>query len=205
MRYRLACARGAAKLRLEPLWAPFCCETLPSATRPRGHRRWAGASVTRTVLDFPDAETARPCPRGHCAPKMIFHNQDARLRVRQQGQMFRRRKFVVERHHYTAAVEHRICRNQPFRLIGHNDRGAVTTAANPAILESAASQRSSARHVAKLAVGQPAAFSPVAVRFDQANFRRKTFPAVSAAASAAPSDSYWVRSSTTLAYRAARA
>ena len=45
--------------------------------------------------------------------------------MRQQLQMFGWRQFVIERHQHAAAVKNGVRGNQPLRLIGHDDRGAV--------------------------------------------------------------------------------
>ncbi len=43
----------------------------------------------------------------------------------EQLKVLSRAEFVVERHKNATAIEDRIGRDQPFRLIGHDDRGAI--------------------------------------------------------------------------------
>ena len=54
---------------------------------------------------------------------MIFHHEKLSLRMRQKLQLFISRQFVIERNQHAAAKENRISRNQPFRLIRHDNRG----------------------------------------------------------------------------------
>ena len=58
------------------------------------------------------------------APQVVFDDEEFRLRVREKLQMLGGREFVIERNQDAAAEENRVGGNQPFRLIGHDDRGA---------------------------------------------------------------------------------
>ena len=96
---------------------------------------------------------------------MILNDQKFGLTVLQQLQMLGGSEFVVERHQYAAAIENRIRGNQPLRLIGHDDRGAIP-GLEPGILQRT-SQRQS--NLFEIRVGKPSFFS-IPVRLDQANF-----------------------------------
>ncbi len=61
----------------------------------------------------------------HGAPQVVFDDQKLRLGVRQQLQMLFRGQLVIEWHEHAAAEKDRVSRNQPFRLIGHDDRAPV--------------------------------------------------------------------------------
>ena len=80
-------------------------------------------------------------------------------------QLFGGGELVIERNQNAAAEENRVGRNQPFRLIRHDDRGAR------AVLETRILQRARERQrdFLELAVGE-ADILAVAVRFDQADF-----------------------------------
>src|SRR5579871_1356412 len=46
--------------------------------------------------------------------------------MRQQLDVLGRVELVIEGDEYAAAIKNRVRRDQPFRLIGHDDRGAIT-------------------------------------------------------------------------------
>ena len=96
-------------------------------------------------------------------PQRVFDDQHARLRVRQQGQMFGGGELVVERHEHAAGVKNRIGRNQPLGLIGHEDGGAVS-GGKAGFLERGGQRQG---RLCEFAVGQPATLA-LAVGFDQA-------------------------------------
>ena len=81
--------------------------------------------------------------------------------------MLGRGQLVVERNQHAAAIENGIGRNQPLRLIGHDDRGAVA-GTELGVLQSA---RQRQRHFLEVGIGE-AGLLAVAVRFDQAGFVR---------------------------------
>src|ERR1700687_2062410 len=85
--------------------------------------------------------------------------------MRQQLQMLRRRQFVIPRNQHAAAEKNRVCRNQPLRLIGHDDRRAVPHL-EIGVLKRAAKRT---RHFLKVRVGKPHFFA-VAIGFNQAGF-----------------------------------
>src|SRR5581483_2521786 len=84
--------------------------------------------------------------------------------VQQQLRVLGRSQLVVERNEHPAAVEDRVRRDQPLRLVGHDDGGAV---ARP---ETVLLQRGRERQGGffELAVAQ-AGFFAVAVGLDQAD------------------------------------
>jgi hypothetical protein len=85
--------------------------------------------------------------------------------MRQQLQMLFGGELVIERHEHAATIKNGVGRNQPLRLIGHDDRGAI--AGGEASLFEAGGEWQ--RDLLKLGVGQPRAFA-IAIGFDQADF-----------------------------------
>ena len=83
----------------------------------------------------------------------------------QQLHVLRRRELIVERHQHPACIKNRICRQQPLRLIGHDDRRAITRL-EVSILQS---PRQGQRHLFEIRIGE-AGLLPVAIGFDQAGF-----------------------------------
>ena len=93
--------------------------------------------------------------------------RNLRLGMGQQLQVLGGGQLEIERHQDAAAIKHRISRNQPFRLIGHDDRGPIP-GAEIGILERA---RQRQRHFFKVGVSEPRLFL-FAVRLDQADLPR---------------------------------
>ncbi len=87
------------------------------------------------------------------------------MRMLKQLELFVGREFVVERHKDAAAKEYCIGGNQPFRLVGHDDRRACAFAKS-GVLQCASKGK---RCFLELAVGIASVFM-VAVRLDQADF-----------------------------------
>ena len=83
----------------------------------------------------------------------------------QQRKMLSAREFVIEGDEDAAAIKNCVGRNQPLRLIRHDDGGAV--ARSKARVLQGARQRE--RRLLKIGVSEPGAFG-VAVRFNQADF-----------------------------------
>src|ERR1700733_11214520 len=79
--------------------------------------------------------------------------------------MLRRRQFVVQRNQYSAAKENRIRRNQPLRLIRHDDRSPV------AHFEIGVLERATQRpcHFLEIGISKPHLLA-VAIGFNQASF-----------------------------------
>ncbi len=100
-------------------------------------------------------------------PQIIFHHQKSRLRMRKQLQMLRRGQFVIQRNQHTAREENRIGRNQPLRLIRHDNRRSITCL-EIRILKCAAKR---ARHFPKVRVGKPHFFA-ITIGFNEAGFVR---------------------------------
>ena len=90
----------------------------------------------------------------------------------QQLPVLGRRELVVERNEHTAGEEDRVGRDQPLRLIRHDDRGAI--ARREAGILQRTSQRM--RPLLKFPIRQPF-FLALAIRFDQASLRSQTDPA----------------------------
>ena len=88
----------------------------------------------------------------------------------EQGQVLGRSKLVIERNQHAAAAENGVRRDQPFRLIGHDDGGAVAGGKTGLLNRAGQDQRG----IGKLAIGQPGAFT-LAIGFDQADFVRPFF------------------------------
>src|SRR6185437_12478935 len=101
----------------------------------------------------------------NCAPQMVFDNKRFGFRVREKLQMFRGSKFVIKRHENAAAMKNGVSRNQPLRLIRHDDRGPRVGRKSRVLQRTGERQRS----CFELPVGQAAIFA-VAVGFDEANF-----------------------------------
>ena len=101
------------------------------------------------------------------APQVVFDHQKLCLAVRQQLQMLGRGQLVIERHQHSAAMKNGVGRNQPLRLIGHDDGGAIA-GLELGVLERA---RQGHRHFFEIGVSKAGLFL-VAVRFDQAGFVR---------------------------------
>ncbi len=87
----------------------------------------------------------------------------------QQRKVFARRQLIIERHEHAAAKENGIGRNQPFGLIAHQDRRAM--AGSKSVFLPA--RRDSKRRVAKLPIGQAAAFL-LSICLDEADFLSPT-------------------------------
>src|SRR5579864_2850559 len=96
---------------------------------------------------------------------MVFDDKYFGFRMREKLQMLRGSKFVIERHKHAAAIKNRKGRNQPLRLIGHDNRGACARC-EPSVLQRTGERQS---RFLELPVGQATIFA-VAVRFDEANF-----------------------------------
>src|SRR5271156_4942032 len=84
--------------------------------------------------------------------------------MREQLKLFRGRKFVIKRNQHASTEENRVSGNQPFRLIGHDNRCA-RAALKTSMLQRA---RERQRSLLELTVGEAGVFA-FAVRFDQAN------------------------------------
>src|SRR5258708_37710946 len=87
--------------------------------------------------------------------------------MREQLQRLGRGELVIERYHHTAGKKDSVGGDQPFRLIGHDDRGSVP-GGKARILKRRGQWLSS---FAKLPVGQPRTFA-LAVGLDQADLVR---------------------------------
>src|SRR5262245_52141338 len=74
-------------------------------------------------------------------------------------------QLVVERNDDAAAIKDRVRGNQPLRLIGHNNRGAITGTESTRLQELYERER----RFFEIAVSQPAILS-VAIGFDEARF-----------------------------------
>ncbi len=79
-----------------------------------------------------------------------------------------RRQFVIERNENATCEKNRVSRNQPLRLIGHDDAGA-SAGGEAAVLQSFRKRK---RALLEGAISQ-AFFLALAVGFDQAHFIRK--------------------------------
>ena len=101
-------------------------------------------------------------------PQVVLDDQHLGLGMREQLQMFGRGQLVVERHQHAAAVKDRIGRNQPLRLIRHDDGGAVAGIVI-GVLQSAGQRQ---RNLFEIGIRQ-ADFFAIALRFDQADFGGK--------------------------------
>ena len=101
------------------------------------------------------------------APQVILDDEKLGLRVREQLQLLGGSQLVIERHEHAAAEENRVRRNQPLRLIGHDDRGACAALRS----RRPASARQRQRSFLELPIREPRVFA-VAIRFDQADFIR---------------------------------
>ena len=98
---------------------------------------------------------------------MVLNHEDLGFAVRQQLQVFRRRELVVQGHQDTTTVENGVGRNQPFRLVGHDDRGAIVRV-KFRVFESAGQRQGD---LFKIRISQ-AKFFTVAFCLDQADFGR---------------------------------
>ena len=87
--------------------------------------------------------------------------------MRQQLQMLGGGELVIERHEHAARKKHGVGRDQPLRLIGHDDRGAVS-GGKAGIFQR---RRQRFGRFAELPVGQARVLA-FAVGFDQADFVR---------------------------------
>ena len=74
-------------------------------------------------------------------------------------------QLVIQRNQYAAAERNGVCRNQPLRLVRHDDRRAVARL-KVGVLKRTAKR---ARHFLKVGVGKPNFFA-VAIGFNQAGF-----------------------------------
>src|SRR5947209_2054750 len=83
----------------------------------------------------------------------------------QQLEMLCRSEFVIERNQYSTAIKNRIRRNQPLRLVRHDDRSAISRI-EIRILEGA---RQWQCNLFEIRVGEPDLFA-IAIRLDQAYF-----------------------------------
>src|SRR5579864_8817365 len=84
--------------------------------------------------------------------------------MREQLNLFSRGQFVVERDEDAATVKDRVGRDQPLRLIGHDDGGAI--ARRESIFLKSGSERQ--RGFLELGVGE-ASFFALAIGLDQAS------------------------------------
>src|SRR5690348_2809197 len=82
--------------------------------------------------------------------------------------LFIRREFVVERNQHATREENGIGRNQPLRLIRHDDAGAVSSS-EACILQSLCHRM---RALLEITIGEPL-FLAIAVGFDQTHFARE--------------------------------
>src|SRR5260370_21603940 len=98
-------------------------------------------------------------------PDMELRDQDARLRVREQLQLFLGRELVIERNENAAAIKDRIRGNQPLGLIGHDDGGAALNREAGILQRASQGERS----VFELAIVEPCLLL-VAVGFGEARF-----------------------------------
>ncbi len=103
------------------------------------------------------------------APQVVFDDEHLGLGVGEQLQVLSRGQLVVERDQHAAAVEDRVGRDQPLRLIRHDDGGAVAGIV-VGVLESAGQGQSD---LFEIGIRQ-ANFFAIALRFDQAYFGGKT-------------------------------
>ena len=101
------------------------------------------------------------------SPEVVFDDQELRLRMRQQFEVFGRAELVIERNHDAAAVENGVGGNQPFRLVGHDDRRPVARV-EVRILQG--SQQTPSQPL-KIRVGEPQLLA-VAIRLDEASLVR---------------------------------
>ena len=99
------------------------------------------------------------------SPDGIFHEEEARLRVVEQGELLGGSQLVIERNEHAAAAEDGVGRNQPFRLIGHDDGGAVAGGKAGFLQGGGQGQR----RIGELAIGEPGSLA-LAIGFDQADF-----------------------------------
>ena len=58
-------------------------------------------------------------------PQVVFNDKEARLGMRQELEVLGCGQFVIQRDEHATAEEDRISRNQPFRLIRHDNGGPV--------------------------------------------------------------------------------
>jgi len=98
-----------------------------SSALRRRDRAFAGASVTRTVCTLVAA--VLPAEALSCANR-ILRDEHGSARMFEQLPLLVRRKFVIERNE-NAAGKKRVSRNQPLRLIRHDDAGAREPAEKP--------------------------------------------------------------------------
>jgi len=102
-----------------------------------------------------------------CSPQVKFNDQETRFGMRQELEMFGWSQFVIERNQHTAAEKNRIGGNQPLRLIGHDDGGAISSF-EVGVFEGAAKGTS---HRLEVRIGE-ANFLAIAIGLDQAGFVR---------------------------------
>src|SRR6267378_1398037 len=101
------------------------------------------------------------------APDRIFRDQQGSVRMLEQLPLFVRREFVIQGNKNAASKKNGIRRNQPLRLIRHDDAGA-SACGEAAFLQSS---RKGMRAFLEVAISQ-ALFLALAVRFDQAHLVR---------------------------------
>ena len=98
---------------------------------------------------------------------MIFNDEELGLRVREKFQLLGGSQFAIDRDEHAAAEENRVRRNQPLRLIRHEDGSAC------AALQSCALQRTRERQggFLELAIREPNVFA-FAISLDEADLVR---------------------------------
>ncbi len=100
-------------------------------------------------------------------PDRVFSDQHGSVRMLEQLPLFVRREFVIEWHQNAASEKNRVGRDQPLRLIRHDDASA-SAGGKAAVLQSF---RKWMRAFLEVAVSE-ALFLALAVGFDQAHFVR---------------------------------
>ncbi len=103
------------------------------------------------------------------APQVVLDHQEFRFAVRQQLQMLGRGQLVIEWHQHATFMKNGISGNQPFRLIGHDDRCPVA-GTELGVFESS---RQGQRHFFEVRIGKAGLFL-VAIGLDQASLIRPT-------------------------------
>src|SRR5215472_713710 len=101
------------------------------------------------------------CRNAELAPDRIFRDKHSCAGVFEKLPLLIRREFVIKRDQHPAREENSISRDQPLRLIRHDDAGAVTRG-EAGILQSF---RQWMRTFSEIAIGEPL-FLPLAVGFD---------------------------------------
>jgi len=159
----LAFARDEDRLACSAKFFPALCAGEIGVCRRLGDQN--GLHVSRS---------GSACGGAELPPDRILRDEHGSARMFEQLPLLVRRKFVIERNENAAGKKNGVSRNQPLRLIRHDDAGA-RAGGETAVLQSLG-QRMCA--FLEGTVGQ-ALFFARSVRFDQTHFVRKLIQRVS--------------------------